>query len=70
MTRIEEDYAYNIEDYINGRWVLRYRNWLTLEEAQEKYNWLTTSEYWLEMASDYRIVKLSWTVEEIERYKS
>lgn len=69
MTTIEEDYAYNIEDYINGHWCLRYRKWLTLEEAQEKYEWLTTSEYWLNKAQDYRIVKLAWTVEEVERYK-
>lgn len=69
MTRIENDCVYNIEDFINGRWVLRYRNWLTLEEAQEKYEWLTNSDYWLAIAPNYRIVKLSWTVEEIERYK-
>jgi len=68
MTTIEEDMLYNIEDYINGHWVLRYREWLSLEEAKEKYEWLTTSEYWLNRAPNYRIVKLSFTLEEIERY--
>lgn len=70
MTILDEDTLYNIEDYINDKWVIRYRNWLTLEEAEARYEWLTTSEYWLNRAPDYRIIKLVATIEEIKRYKS
>lgn len=70
MTRIDEDNIYNIEDLIKGKWYLRYRNWMTLVEAEEKYEWLTTSEYWLKKASDYRIVKLHAVIDEVKRYRS
>lgn len=69
MTTINDETLYNIEDFLNGRWVLRYQNWLTLEEAEEKYQWLTTSDYWLNIAPNYRIVKLHAIINEIKRFK-
>lgn len=69
MTTIDDDTLYNIEEFLNGKWMLRYRNWMTLEEAEEKYEWLTHTEYWINRATNYRIVKLHAVIEEVKRYR-
>ena len=60
---------FNIQERINGAWVTRYRDDLTWDDAQAKYDWLTTTDYWLEKADNFRIVEFIKYSREIKRYK-
>jgi hypothetical protein len=61
---------FNIQELMRGRWVTRYQKDMSLVEARKKFEWLTTTPYWLEKADDFRIVQIYTVVAEIERYNS
>lgn len=50
--------VYNISELHGDKWILRYKANTGLAEAEERFDWLTTMDYWVGKSDGYRLVEI------------